>query len=126
VADGGHYGPLPGAPGWGSRGGVGPSVVALALKRVPRAEIAARLGCSVATVSQHVTRARRSGIAVPPPDPACVAAPLVVLPGRCLPGLTRAAERRGMTAEALAARLVDVVVMERLIDAVLDEGCFGG
>jgi DNA-binding transcriptional regulator LsrR (DeoR family) len=101
-------------------------VVALALQKVPRGDIAARLGCSVATVSQHLTRARRAGIAVPAPDAACLAAPVVVLPGRCLPGLTRAAERRGMTAEALAARLVDAVVMERLIDAVLDDGCFGG
>jgi hypothetical protein len=102
-------------------------VVALAAEGVPPREIVKRLGIPSGTVHGHLWRARRDGtlkITFPRGgfrgrEPGST---IVVMPRAVADLIRPAAEARGLTVCALATAVLARVAVDRLVDAVLDDG----
>lgn len=98
-------------------------VVALAQKGTPVVNIAAITGLQRGSVHRYISTARRQGHDIPPVPRSLVQqrSTQVRVSRLVLGGLAEAAARRGLTERELATKLLDVVVMDGLIDAILDD-----
>jgi hypothetical protein len=97
-------------------------VVAMAARGDAPAAIAAAAGCSAQTVYHYAWAARRMGHQIPARLPSSARLGLPRLPRDIAAQLGRAAARRGVTAERLARDILEAVIADDLIDAVLDDG----
>lgn len=93
------------------------AVLALRAQGLSTVAIARQIGIEPKTVAALESSARRS-----PEAPRAQNEKPVVFPVGLLQRLGRAAAGRGMTREALAIRIVETVVDDNMIDAVLDDG----
>ena len=94
------------------------AVVALRAQRVSTAEIARRLNIEPKTVSALEHSAGRRARA---PRPAEEMGRTVVFPVDILDALLPHAAKRGVHVNSLARRIVETVVDENMVDAVLDD-----
>lgn len=90
------------------------AVVALTEKKIPDGEIARRIGIEVSTVAALRCSARRK-------RPAEENGRTVLFPNDLLDAIRSDAERRGISANELARRIVQVTADDGLIDALLDD-----
>lgn len=92
------------------------AAIALRAAGLSTKEIASRIGVAPATVVSLEISGRRAREARPPDGVR------LVIPQAVLDALDAPARRRGLTAGRLAVRILRTVVLERLVDAVLDDG----
>jgi len=98
--------------------------VTLGMTGMHPADIAEKVGCARATVSHYLMQARKDGIDVPRHPTGPMGRRLtaeVSVPRLLHDRLERLARARGMTANALARRLLANCVAGDLVDAVLDD-----
>ena len=95
------------------------AVLALRKQRVSTAEIARRLGIEPKTVTALEYSAGRRQRA---PRPCEEMGRTVVFPVDILAALSPHAAKRGVHVNTLARRIVETVVDEKMVDAVLDDG----
>jgi len=100
-------------------------IVAMAIDNVPPREIAPRFGVEVGVVHNVLSAARKSGVTVPLFAGTGGRSPgfrRVEVDGATLQALVDAARKRGTTTVSLARKIIETVVREGLVDAVLDDG----
>ncbi len=100
-------------------------VVALAADGMPPREISSRLGMPNNTVHWHLWRARRDGtlkIDFKRGGRREPGSTIAVIPRAVADLIRPAAEARGLTVCALATAVLARVAVDRLVDAVLDDG----
>ncbi len=95
------------------------AVLALRAQRIPTAEIARRIGIAHKTVTALEHSAGRNRRA---PRPSEALGRTIVFPTDILDALGPHAARRGMHVNQLARRIVETVVDENMVDAVMDDG----
>ncbi|WP_375263230.1 hypothetical protein [Palleronia sp.] len=93
------------------------AVVAFRQTGIPTKDIAARVGVSEGTVAALEASARRQR----PKRPAEANGKTVLFPNDILDRLRPHAERRGTTQNELARRIVETVIDENMVNAVLDD-----
>jgi hypothetical protein len=91
------------------------AVLALRADSVPTTEIAERLGIEAKTVAALENSAARSRAL------AAEGNRTILFPPELIEALMPHAARRGISANALARRLIETVVESELVDAVLDD-----
>ncbi|ARE85026.1 hypothetical protein ROSMUCSMR3_03572 [Roseovarius mucosus] len=100
-------------------------VTELAVQAVPASEIARRLGVTTQRVHSVLHYLRRHGAAFPPVRPGKPCGPqgaqLTRLNAETRAALAPHAIARGIETKALAVRILDVVIRDNLIDAILDD-----
>ncbi|HEX4041082.1 MAG TPA: hypothetical protein VHY10_05225 [Xanthobacteraceae bacterium] len=94
-------------------------MLALRADSVPTAEIASRLGIEAKTVAALENSAARSRAM------AAEGCRTILFPPELIEALRPHAQRRGISANTLARRLIEVVLESELVDAVLDDGVTG-
>ncbi|WP_010142195.1 helix-turn-helix domain-containing protein [Oceanicola sp. S124] len=104
------------------------SIISLAQARHQPARIADRLGLSRETVYNYISRARREGHHIPhfgqrQTEPRVGR---VVVSTKVLRRLQSEAGTRGITAGELATRLLEHVIQDDLVDAILDDEVSNG
>tara|TARA_R110000868_G_scaffold368852_1_gene632004 strand:- start:22603 stop:22950 length:348 start_codon:yes stop_codon:yes gene_type:complete len=103
-------------------------IVSLAMRRHAPREIAAQLGLDGRDVHEQLKVARRRGIDIPQFKPGLWTRnrPMVPIDMEVWRELVSHAQLRGLTSNELGTLILETVVRERLIDAVLDDGVAQG
>lgn len=95
------------------------AILALGSRGLGDAEIAERIGMTLSSVRSARSTGRRAAIRCGQTTPDGRA---VALPIETLRDLRPHAERRGLHVTALVRQLLDLVIADGLVDAVLDDG----
>lgn len=104
-----------------------PDCIRMAQQGIPPRDIAAHFNVSNERVWNLLSNARRSGHDIPRFHGGWVRDSRlswcqVGLPPMARAALAAAAERRGLKVNDLAARLLEVIALDGMVDAVLDDG----